>query len=458
MTPQQVTDLRDFVALLEERGELRRIAVETDPHLEIAAITDRVCKGAARRRALLFEKVRGHSGPVLTNLFGSSRRAAWAVGLEEPDRLRLRLAEELARHPGGSAAERFCRLLAEPAWQPRASLDGPCRESEAAVPDLRRLPALHCWPGDGGRFLTQPLVFTRDPDTGQGNCGMYRVQVFGRNQATVRWRPGSGAARHQAAWQQRGEPMPVAIALGGDPAAIYAASAPLPEGADELALVGLLRNRPLAMAPCRTSELQVPAAAEFVIEGLVQPGQSRVEGPFGNHRGCYDAAAPAPLLQVTALSHRHNPLFPATVAGPPPMESACLAQLSERLLLALLQADFPAIVDLHMPPATIFHGVTLLAVRCEKEGEVAELARALWQRQPFNRSRLLLFFDEQTEVRDAEACFWRAVNRLDVKRDLLRDGDRLAIDATRLPGKPLVVDSRVNTLLERRWSEYGLDP
>lgn len=458
MTPQQVTDLRDFVALLEERDELRRIAVEVDPHLEIAAITDRVCKGAAGRRALLFEKVLGHGGVVLTNLFGSSRRAAWAVGLEEPDQLRLRLAEELARHPGGSAAERFCRLLAEPAWQPRLAMDGPCRELLVAEPDLRRLPALHCWPGDGGRFLTQPLVFTRDPDTGRGNCGMYRVQLFGRDQATLRWRPGSGAARHQAAWEQRGEPMPVAIALGGDPAAIYAASAPLPEGADELALAGLLRRRPLAMVPCRTSDLQVPAAAEFVIEGLVHPGRSRLEGPFGNHRGCYAAAAPAPLLQITALSHRHNPLFPATVTGSPPMESGYLAQLSERLLLALLQIDFPAIVDMHMPPATIFHGVTLLAVRSERAGEVAELARALWARKPFDGARLLVFFDEQTEVQDAEDCFWRAVNRLIPERDLLRDGDRLAIDATHLPGKLLAADSGVRTLLERRWSEYGLDP
>jgi 4-hydroxy-3-polyprenylbenzoate decarboxylase len=234
MTPQQVTDLRDFVVLLEERGELRRIAVEVDPHLEIAAITDRVCKGAAGRRALLFEKVRGHSGSVLTNLFGSSRRAAWMVGHEEPDQLRLRLADELARHPDGSAAERLRRLLAEPAWQPRVAMDGPCHENLVAAPDLRRLPALHCWPGDGGRFLTQPLVFTCDPDTGHGNCGMYRVQVFGRNQATVRWRPGSDAARHRAAWEKHGRPMPVAIALGGDPTAIYAASAPLPEGADEL--------------------------------------------------------------------------------------------------------------------------------------------------------------------------------------------------------------------------------
>lgn len=457
MTPQQVTDLRDFVALLEERDELRRVLPEVDPHLEIAAITDQVCKGAAGRRALLFEQVRSQRLPVLTNLFGSLRRVAWAVGLEEVDQLRSRLLNELARYADDSAAGRLCQLLAESAWKPQIAANGPCREVVMDPPDLRQLPALHCWPYDGGRFLTQPLVFTRDPETGQGNCGMYRVQLFGRDEATLRWRPGSDGARHQAAWAERNKPMPVAIVLGGDPAAIYAAGAPLPEGADELALAGWLRRRPLVMTPCLSNELAVPAAAEVVIEGLVEPGHSRMEGPFGNHRGGYDPAAPAALLRVTAITHRRNPLFPATITGPPLMESGYLAKLSERLVLALLQIDFPQIIDINMPMETIFHGVTLLAVRREREGDIAELARALWGRKPFSQSRLLLFVDEQTDVQDAQGCFWRAVNRVDAQRDLLRDGQRLAIDATRLTGQPLTLDPAVKDLLERRWAEYGLD-
>ncbi len=457
MTPQQVTDLRDFVTLLEERNELRQIAPKVDPHLEIAAITDRVCKGAAERRALFFEQVRGHRLPVLTNLFGSLRRAAWAVGLEEIDQLRLRLLGELMRYGDGSAAERFCCLLAEPAWQAQLVADGPCQEVVMDSPDLRLLPALHSWPGDGGRFLTQPLVFTRDPETGRGNCGMYRVQLFGRDQATLRWRPGSGGARHQSAWAERGEAMPVAIVLGGDPAAIYAACAPLPDEADELALAGWLRRRPLAMMPCLTNELAVPATAEFVIEGLVEPGARRMEGPFGNHRGGYDPAAPAALLRVTAITHRKNPLFPATITGPPPMESGYLAKLSERLLLALLQVDFPQIVDINMPIETIFHGVTLLAVRRQRDGDIAQLARDLWSRKPFKQSKLILFVDEQTDVQDARGCFWRAINRVDAQRDLVHDGPRLAIDATGLPAQPLASDPVMKALLESRWAEYGLD-
>ncbi|APG28479.1 hypothetical protein A7E78_11870 [Syntrophotalea acetylenivorans] len=457
MIPQQVTDLRDFLDLLEARDELCRIVPEVDPHLEIAAITDRVCKGAAGRRALWFEQVRGHRSPVLTNLFGSLQRAAWAVGLEEIDHLRTSLLSELARHSDASAADRLCRLLSEPAWQPQIVANGLCQDRVMESPDLRQLPALQCWPGDGGRFLTQPLVFTRDPETGRDNCGMYRVQLFGRDEATLRWRPGSGGARHQDAWAERGEAMPVAIALGGDPAAIYASSVPLPEGADELALAGWLRRRPLVMTSCLTNELAVPVAAEFVIEGMVEPGASRLEGPFGNHRGGYDPVAPASLLRVTAITHRRNPLFPATITGPPPMESGYLAKLSERLLLALLQIDFSQIVDINMPMETIFHGVALLAVRRQRDGDIAELARSLWGRKPFNQAKLLLFVDEQTDVQDARGCFWRAINRVDARRDLLHDGPRLAIDATRLAGNSLAPDPAVNALLDRRWSEYGLD-
>jgi 4-hydroxy-3-polyprenylbenzoate decarboxylase len=455
MTPQQVTDLRDFVALLEERDELRRIAVEVDPVEEIAAVTDRVCKGAVGRRALLFEKVRGHGVPVLTNLFGSPKRAAWAVGLEEVDQLRVRLAEELARFDGGSAADRLSRLLAEPDWQPRRAADAPCREVVVDEPDLRLIPALKCWPGDGGRFLTQPLVFTRDPVSGGGNCGMYRVQLFDRGSAALHWRAGSGGARHHALWQERGEPMPVAIALGGDPAAIFAACAPLPEGADELALAGFLRRRPLATVSCLASDLRVPASAEFIIEGLVWPGETRPEGPFGNHTGGYDPPAPAPLMRVTSLSHRHQPLYPATLAGPPPMENGHLAKLGERLLLAMLQRDFPQIVDINMPLATIFHGVTLLSVR---DGSVPDLIRRLWRWPPFDRARLLVVLDAESDLGDAEACFWRAVNRTRPEQHLLIDKGRLAIDATgRFGIGPVRTDREMAERIRRRWTEYGLD-
>lgn len=457
MTPQNVTDLRDFIALLEERDELLRIAVEVDPVEEIAAITDRVCKGAGDRRALLFEKVRGHEAPVLTNLFGSLQRAAWAAGLEEPDELRARLAVELERFDRGTAADWLFWLFAEPQWQPRRVPDGPCREVVVADPDLTLLPALKSWSGDGGRFLTQPLVFTMDPETSQSNCGMYRVRVFDRQSAGLHWGPGSGGAQHHAVWQRLGKPMPVAIVLGGDPAAIFAASAPLPDGIDELSLAGFLRRRPLETVTCLTSDLEVPATAEYVIEGLIYPGETRPEGNFGNHTGCYDASAPVPLLRVTALTHRRQPLFPATVAGPPPMESGYLAKLGERMVLAMLQVDIPGIVDIHMPLDTIYHGATLLSFRTEDGGSVPELIRHLWRRGPLQKSRLLVVLDAETDVQDAGACFWRAVNRVRPERDLLVDNGRLAIDATGSDsGQPVVAKKAIRDLLDRRWREYGI--
>ncbi len=455
MKPSQVTDLRDFVALLETRNELRRVGVEVDSHLEIAAITNRVCKGAAGGRALYFERVRGYRLPVLTNLFGSLQRTCWAVGTTKPDFLYRRLADALARF-SGSAEQRLRQLLSETFWQPRPVFQAPCQEVVQEKPDLDGLPALHCWPGDGGRFLTQPLVFSRDPDGG-GNCGMYRMQLIGSREVTVRWRPGSGGAGHQAAWNRRGKPMPVAVALGGDPAMVFAATTALPDDTDELALAGLLRHRASHVVSCLTVPLQVPAEAEIIIEGLVEPGASHREGPFGNHRGCYDSTGSASLLRVTALTHRRNPLFPATVAGPPPMESGYLAKLGEALLLALLQVDFPQITAINMPTETIFHGVALFAVTREPGFAMAELARSLWRLKPFCQSRLLVFFDDQTDVANARDCFWRAVNRIDPQRDLLRDGDRLAMDATRLAGPAVVTDAATRQLLERRWKDYGLD-
>jgi 4-hydroxy-3-polyprenylbenzoate decarboxylase len=253
--------------------------------------------------------------------------------------------------------------------------------------------------------------------------------------------------------------MPVAIVLGGDPAAIFAASAPLPDGIDELSLAGFLRRRPLETVSCLTSDLEVPASAEFVIEGLIYPGETRPEGDFGNHTGCYDASGAVPLLRVTALSHRRQPLFPATVAGPPPMESGYLAKLGERMVLAMLQVDIPGIVDIHMPLDTIFHGATLLSFRTEEGGSVPDLIRHLWRRGPLQKSRLLVVLDAETDVQDAGACFWRAVNRVRPDRDLLIDNGRLAIDATGSDsGQPVVAKKAIRDLLDRRWREYGIEP
>ncbi len=445
-----IEDLRGFVSLLEESGELCRVAVQVDPVLEIAAITDRVCKAPGGGKALFFEQVKGHSFPVLTNLFGSYRRVAWALWNDNLQTLAARLEREIAQAGPGGAEERLRRLVEAPGFLPKLVTQPPCQEVACRQQaDLGMIPALQSWPDDGGRFLTLPLVFTRNPATGRSNCGMYRVQIFDGQSAALHWRKGSDAGRHHAAWQARGKRMPVAIALGGDPALIYAAGAPLPPGVDEAAFAGYLRQRRVSMAKCLTCDLHVPAAAEFVIEGYVEPQEERLEGPFGNHTGYYAEAAPCPVFHVTAITHRRDPLYPCTLVGPPPMEDCYLAKATERLFLPLLRHDHPGLVDMNLPMEGIFHGCALLGGR--------RLIRGLWTKGVLKNSRLLVACDEQVDVQNCSEAFWRAINSVDPQRDVLIEGGRLGIDATGKAGRPQVVeDDLVTRLVQQRWGEYGI--
>ncbi len=460
-------DLRDFVSQLEQSGELLRVKVGIDPEGEIAEVTDRVSKGAGGGRALFFESVKGHPFPVLTNLFGSPRRTALALGTDDIEALAGRIGRELAACVGGSAAERLTRLVEAPEWRPRAVSHAPCRQVlRSENPDLSILPALRSWPGDGGRFLTLPLVFTADPTTGRSNCGMYRVQILDGGRAAVHFGPVSDGGRHRAAWQARGEPMPAAIALGGDPALIYAAGAPLPPGVEEAAFAGYLRRKPLEMTGGLTCDLAVPAAAEFVVEGWFEPGETAPEGPFGNHTGYYVPAAPAPVFRAAALTHRAAPLYPCTVVGPPPMEDCYLAKATERLFLPLLRVDFPEIRDLNMPLEGIFHGCALLSIRKDAPGQARRLIEALWQGRLLKSSRMLVVLDEHVDVQDLSRSFWRTINHVDPGRDLLVDGRRVGVDATRklrgegaegAPPKPVRRDEATRRLVDGRWPEYGIE-
>jgi 4-hydroxy-3-polyprenylbenzoate decarboxylase len=452
--------LRDYLHRLDRAGELRRIAVAVDAELEIAAITDRVSKAGGP--ALFFEQVRGYPWPVATNLFGSLRRMAWALGAESMEEPAGRLAAALAAAPPGSAEGCLQRLLAAGSWWPQ--LGSTLQRSPGGVADLRELPALRAWPEDGGRFLTLPLVFTRHPEDGQINCGMYRMQIHGAQTATIRFGPHSDGGRHLAAWRVRGEAMPVAIALGGDPALMLAAAAPLPPGIEEAAFAGFVRGQPLAMMPCADSGLPVPAGAEFVIEGWIEPEATALEGPFGNHTGRYAPPQPEPLLRVTALHHRPQPFLPATVVGPPPMENCFLAKATERLLLQLLRRDLPEVLDINLPLPGIFHGCALVAIRKEHSGQGRAVLEQLWQSSWLRQARLLVVFDQEVDVQDAAHAYWRAVNQIDAQRDLVVDQGRLGIDATRkLPtegggsGKKVSMSEEMLAQVARRWSDYGID-
>lgn len=450
-------DLRKLLARLEADGDLCRVPVEVDPELEIAAVTDRVCKSAGGGRALLFEKVRGHAFPVLTNLFGSPDRIARAFGVDDVETLAACLERDLAEAGGTSSAEALARLIA--GHGPRSVEEAPCRQvGQGGGADLGLLPALKSWPGDGGRFLTLPLVITRDPENGRVNVGIYRMQVFDRQSAGMHWRPGSGGARHHAAWRRRGERMPVVVALGGPPALVYAASAALPDGIDELSFAGYLRGQPVETVRALHSDLPVPAAAEFVLEGYVEPDESHLEGPFGNHTGYYSAAEPFPVFHLAALTRRREAIYPCTVVGCPPTENVRLAKAGERLMLPLLRHNFPAIIDINLPPETIFHGCTLVAVRGEAAGPVRELIAGLWESPQLKSSRLLVLVDEGVDVQRPAEVFWRAINHLDPDRDILIDGGRIAVDATRRGlGLPVEPDAGTREKVARRWSRYGIE-
>lgn len=451
-------DLRVFLHLLEQADQLHRVSVAVDPQLELATIVDQVSKGAGRGRALLFENVNRSGLPVAVNLFGSPERVGWALGTTDLPDVAAHLAKDL-RTSGKPDVELALRALTQqPAWQPTIDSRPVCREVDHGVPGLDLLPSIQAWPGDGGPFLTLAQVYTRHPEGGALNCGMYRIQRRDRFTATVRCRAGSGAAGHLAAWHKRGRGMPVAVVLGGPPALVWAAGAPLPEGVEEAAFCGYLTGQRLVMSGCQTSDLQVPASAEVVIEGVVMPGEMAAEGPFGNHTGSYDSDAAAPILQVLSVHARRGAIYPWTLVGPPPMENIQLARATECLFRPLVKMAVPTVHELHMPAEGIFHRAVLVTVDPTEERPLPEIARLLWGTLLLKGSRLLVVGAADHDPRDPAAVFWRALNRTDWHRDLLIENGQLAIDARRLPvGEPVRCDRNVLAKVLTRWHEYGLD-
>lgn len=460
-------DLRDLLARLKATGELHRVPVTVDSRGEIAAITARACRLPAGGPALLFERVAGSPFPVVTNLFGSARRMAIALGVERLDELTSRMAAMVGDLSGDDSLERLAALTQSDRWRraaPVTASGAPCREVRDEPPDLTRYPVLKSWPLDGapdhdGRFLTLPLVITADPAGRETNCGMYRVALLGPDRLSIHWGESSGAAAHARAWHAGGAPMPVAIALGGDPAVTFAATLPLPKGLDEFRFAGLLRGSPMEVAPCAGSGLQVPAGAELVIEGVIHPGETARDGAFGNHTGYYADPIDAPLVRVTSVNRRRDMLFPATVVGPPPMEDCWLAAAGERLILPLLQIDVPQVCDMHQPHAGIFHGGTIVSVR-DAAGGGGELLARLGETPWLGRSRLLVLVDEEQPPADISGVYWRFMNNVVWERDLRVDGERLFVDATRKDADartPLRPDNGVEALVGKRWREYGFD-
>ena len=443
-------DLGKFLMALEERGELHRIEAEVDPALELAEITNRVSRLPHGGSGLFFEKVTGSRFPAVANVFGSARRMALALGVDCLDDLSPLMAGILER---GEPL---------PATAPEGVPDPPCREVVEQFPDLLALPLLRGWPDDGsaagGRYLTLPLVITADIESGELNCGLYRVEVLGPDRAIIGWHADSDGERQYRQYLASGRRMPVAIALGGPPALLLAASFSLPGLPDEFTFGGMLQNEPIPVVRCLTSDLTVPASAEVIIEGYIESGETAQEGPFGNHTGFPVPVRKAPLFRVTAMTRRLNPVIPVTVVGPPPQEDCWLAKAAERLMLPWLHRRFPEIVDLCFPLETIFHRAAIVSVATSWSGDVPELIRRLREGGPLRRSKVIVVVDAETGA-DPSRAWWRAVNCCDWMRDLLvsADGSLLGIDATPKPEQGATLNRRETVdLVTRRWREYGL--
>ncbi|MBV8750967.1 MAG: menaquinone biosynthesis decarboxylase, partial [Candidatus Eremiobacteraeota bacterium] len=406
-----------FVRALRDAGELATVTAAVDPRLEIAEITDRVVKAGGP--ALLFTHVRGSRFPVLTNQFGTERRTALAFGArslrEVEDRLRRTLDPAMPSSLGGKLGRLSALAAAGASAIPRHVERAPVQEVVLDPPDLAQLPVLTTWPLDGGPFITLPLVFTRDPETNRPNVGMYRVQIYGPRTAGMHWQRHKQGRAHAAKWGRR---IPVAVAVGGDPALTYAATAPLPPVVDELAFAGFLRGKPLRVAKAKTIDLDVPADADFVIEGWVDNDDLRVEGPFGDHTGVYSAADLYPTLHVTAITHRRDAIFGATVVGKPPMEDAWLGKATERIFLPLLQMVVPEIVDLNLPVEGGFQNLALVSIRKSYPGQGKKVMNALWGLgHMMMLTRVLVIVDADVDVQNVRQTAWFVLNNLDAARD-----------------------------------------
>jgi 4-hydroxy-3-polyprenylbenzoate decarboxylase len=477
-------DLRDFVRALEKRGELKRIPFEVDPFLEITEFADRSVKN--RGPAFLFEKPKGHQIPVLINAFASAARMEIAIEAS-PDDVAGRIAEliEMRKPEGIMGKLKMLPKLADLAAAfPKTVSSGPCKQNiKRDGFSLDKIPILHCWPEDGGRFITLPMVFSKNPDTGKRNCGCYRLQVYDERTTGMHWQTHKQGAEHYRRLKAAGKNtrMDVAVAIGADPATMYSAILPLPPDLDEMMIAGFLRGKPVEMVKCEMSDLEVPANAEIVLEGYVELGEMRTEGPFGDHTGFYSLEDEYPVFHVTCVTHRNDPIYATTIVGPPPMEDFYMGKAIERIFLPLMRLQLPEIRDVSMPAEGIFHNLILVSIRKSYPGHARKVMHAIWGLGQAMFSKCIVVVDEDVDVQNVSEVAWKALNNIDPERDiqfvlgpvdsldhssrLPNYGSKMGVDATKKwPGEGFTrpwpdvikmspdVRSRVNDL----WKKAGL--
>jgi 4-hydroxy-3-polyprenylbenzoate decarboxylase len=443
-------DLNAFISALDKAHELARIDERVSPDLEICAVADRVSKSPGGGPGLLFERPAGFDVPVALNLFGSMTRICMALGVKTLDDLAQEI-EELTtpKIPAGmlDALKMLPVVNRLRDLMPKTVGDGACQEVVRRDGSLEEWPILKCWPEDGGRYITLPMVFTRDPETGARNVGTYRMQVYDGRSTGMHWQRHKGGAQHYRVAERLGKRMPVAVALGPDPALAFAATAPMPEGLDELMLAGFLRRQRVELVKCVTVDLEVPANAQLILEGYVDPGERRREGPFGDHTGFYSHPDDYPVFHLTCITHCKRPVYLTTVVGVPPMEDYYLGKASERIFLPLIRKTLPEIVDMHFPAAGIFHNLVIVSIDKRYPGHARKIMNAFWGLGQLMFSKTIVVVDKDVDVQNEGEVAWIVGTHYDPERDIqftrgpvddLEDasdlpayGSKMGIDATR---------------------------
>ncbi|HZT45593.1 MAG TPA: menaquinone biosynthesis decarboxylase [Gaiellaceae bacterium] len=474
-------DLRDWISLLEREGELVRVAAEVDPDLEITEIVDRTVKAGGP--ALLFERPKRARHPLLINQFGSERRMCLAFGVERLDDVARKVSDVLELQPPAGLMDKvrgLQKLKSVADSRPQTVRRGPVQEVvlQGDDVDLSLLPVQRCWPEDPAPFITLPAVITRDPRNGMRNVGMYRMQVIDGRTTFMHWQIHKDG---RADWLAAGGRIPVAVALGLDPVTAYSASAPLPKHIDELMLAGFLRGEPVELVKGVTVDLEVPAHAEIVLEGYVEPDELGEEGPFGDHTGYYTAAEPFPIFHVTAMTMRRDAIYPSIVVGRPPQEDAWLGKATERIFLPAIRATVPEIVDYDLPVAGAFHNCCIVSIRKAFPGHASKVMHAIWGLGMLSLTKCVVVVDEHVDVHDyAQVLFYAGAN-VDPARDVVIGtgpldhldhaperqfvGGKLGIDATakwveegaRPWPRQIEMSPEIRALVDRRWGEYGLE-
>ncbi len=480
-------DLRHFLSVLEQKGDLVRIKTEVTASYEITEILERLL--ARGGQAVIFENVKGYSIPVVANLFGTVRRVA--IGLECDEAGLEEIGEFLAylqqpEPPKGliEAIKKFPFFAKVMSLTPKTVNKGACQEVviQGSDVDLTKLPVMTCWPGDAGPLITWPLVITQSPSGGPFNVGVYRMQVIGKDRVIMRWLNTRGGAHHHREWLEKKSPMPVSVAVGCEPATTIAAVTPVPERMGEFHFAGLLRKEAVDIVKCVTNDLMVPASSEIILEGEIIPGEEAPEGPFADHTGYYNAEEKFPVMRIKCMTHRSSPLYLSTITGRPPKEDAIIGLALTRIFLPVLRNQFPEIVDFHLPMEAVSYRIAIVSIKKEFPGHAKRVMMGLWGfLKQFLYTKYVIVVDDDIDVRSWDDVIWAISTRVDPARDTVMIentpfdyldfstpmpelGSKMGIDATmksypevnRVWGKKIEMPADIRNLVDRKWSSYGI--